>query len=223
MDLAPIPKSSPALTRSRRQPTLAPMANSGAFTPLTARKAAQASILARAKRRAEIIRRCTIIPDPPQDPGPTPPPTAPSTEERYPRMRLAVVRAQIALIDAAIMAEAGLNRPDGQRLNWLAAAQEKLAEQERLLAGRPLPGSRKPPIERGTPTRSRPDVIFTVPADPAGQAEGEGPEGISLPAPTVHTSPPVAPAQARAPLPNETPPCNPGEDPRVRVGGNGGR
>ena len=43
--------------------------------------------------------------------------------------------------------------PDGQRLNWLASAQERLAEQERLLSGRPLPGSMRPsgPGRRGSP------------------------------------------------------------------------
>jgi hypothetical protein len=37
-------------------------------------------------------------------------------------------------------------------LNWLCAAQERLAEQERILAGRPLPGSRKPAPEPRKPS-----------------------------------------------------------------------
>jgi hypothetical protein len=36
---------------------------------------------------------------------------------------------------------------DPQRLDRLASAQSKLSEQERILAGRPLPGSRKPLAE----------------------------------------------------------------------------
>jgi hypothetical protein len=54
------------------------------------------------------------------------------------------VRKQLDSVDRAIEAEATKATPDGQRLNWLAQAQERLAEQERILDNRPLPGSRRP-------------------------------------------------------------------------------
>lgn len=41
-----------------------------------------------------------------------------------------------------------LDMPDAQRLDRLASAWSKLAEQERILDGRPLPGSRKPGVEK---------------------------------------------------------------------------
>jgi hypothetical protein len=37
---------------------------------------------------------------------------------------------------------------DAQQLNWLATAQARLSEQERILSGRPLPGSRRPSPDR---------------------------------------------------------------------------
>ena len=54
------------------------------------------------------------------------------------------MRAQLDLVDRAFEAEATKANPDGQRLNWFAQAQERLSEQERLLSGRPLPGSWRP-------------------------------------------------------------------------------
>lgn len=66
----------------------------------------------------------------------------------YVSRRLARVRAHLGLVDKAFETEATKVTPDGQRLNWLAQAQERLAEQERILDGRPLPGSRRPSAER---------------------------------------------------------------------------
>src|SRR5512135_2504762 len=65
--------------------------------------------------------------------------------EGYPTQRLIRVRDQLDIIDQRITEEASkLKGLDGQVLNWLCAAQERLAEQERILAGRPLPGSMRP-------------------------------------------------------------------------------
>jgi len=57
----------------------------------------------------------------------------------YQEIRLARVRAQLDKLDAWILSE-----KDPQKLDRLASAQAKLAEQERQLAGRPMPGSLKP-------------------------------------------------------------------------------
>jgi hypothetical protein len=60
------------------------------------------------------------------------------------------VRAQLDLVNAALTAQ--LSKPktklDAQAVDRLAAAQMRLAEQERILDGRPLPGSRRPAPDR---------------------------------------------------------------------------
>jgi hypothetical protein len=68
----------------------------------------------------------------------------------YVNARLSRVREQLDLVDKRITEQAKAKTVDGQVLNWLCAAQERLAEQERILAGRPLPGSRRPAADRGS-------------------------------------------------------------------------
>jgi hypothetical protein len=69
----------------------------------------------------------------------------------FPRQRLARVRVQLDRLDEMMMKE-----KDPQRLDRIASAQAKLAEQERILDGRPLPGSRKPAANK--PDRQRPPM-----------------------------------------------------------------
>lgn len=106
---------------------------------------------------------------------PRPPPTAAASpqpaqliaqSEPYLADRLERVRKQLDRLDLAILAEVSRSKPDGQRLNWLAAAQERLAEQERLLAGRPLPGSRRPAPERRRQYATASPQLNPVPARP---------------------------------------------------------
>lgn len=66
--------------------------------------------------------------------------------------RLYRVRAQLDLIDKRIKEQCEKATPDGQTLNWLCSAQARLSEQERMLAGRPVPGSLKPRQDRPTRT-----------------------------------------------------------------------
>ena len=90
----------------------------------------------------------------PKPPAPILPPVPePLPADQFQSRRLARVRAQLDLIDAAITLEAGKHNSDGQRLNWLASAQERLAEQEGWLANRAKPGSLRPtgPGRRGSP------------------------------------------------------------------------
>lgn len=74
------------------------------------------------------------------------------TAERDPAIdygvrRLARVRAQLDALDRAI--ERIIENPrDSKGLKELVDAQTRLAEQERILAGRPLPGSRRPAREK---------------------------------------------------------------------------
>ena len=72
------------------------------------------------------------------------PPVVPSPNQR----RFLVTTATL------ITEQAKAKAVDGQALNWLCSAQERLAEQERILAGRPLPGSRKPAPEPRQPRQS---------------------------------------------------------------------
>jgi len=63
--------------------------------------------------------------------------------------RIARVRKQLEKIDAMISQEL-----DPQKLDRLASAQSRVSEQERILSGRPLPGSRRPIKERTHPSAS---------------------------------------------------------------------
>jgi hypothetical protein len=83
----------------------------------------------------------------------------------YVNARLSRVRVQLDLVDKRIIEQAKAKTVDGQVLNWLCAAQERLAEQERILAGRPLPGSRRPSSERA----DRRPLIQLAPMGIAGQ------------------------------------------------------
>ncbi len=70
-------------------------------------------------------------------------------DEIYRLKRLDRVRRQMAMIDRLIESE---TMPDA--LSKLATASAKLADQERLLAGRPTPGSNKPVAKRAKPEAS---------------------------------------------------------------------
>ena len=59
-----------------------------------------------------------------------------------------------------------LSERDPQKLDRLASAQARLSEQERVLSGRPLPGSLKPGGRRARQPLSV-DQVFTFPTDPA--------------------------------------------------------
>lgn len=134
------------------------------FTPETARIAAAKSLLptsARFKARrnnAELSQ--TIAPA-----------NAEPVTDTYTQNRLHRVRLQLSLIDRRIEEQAEKAKPDGQTLNWLAAAQARLSEQERQLSNRSLP----PTIRaNGSQRRQRgsQDVGqgFRAPDDPPIQA-----------------------------------------------------
>jgi hypothetical protein len=59
--------------------------------------------------------------------------------DSYVSARLSRVRLQLDRVDEMMMTE-----KDPQKLDRLASAQARLAEQERIMSGRPLPGSRRP-------------------------------------------------------------------------------
>ncbi len=73
----------------------------------------------------------------------------------YAEQRLMRVRAQLDRLDKMLMEES-----DPQKLDRLAAASMRLSEQERILAGRPMPGSLRPKPER--------EVRRHIPVEPLG-------------------------------------------------------
>ena len=107
------------------------------FNSATAREMAAKSHAARLQRRTSGTQAAETFTQTPQG-GPH------DAVGAYVFRRLGRVRAQLDLVDKAFEAEATKATPDGQRLNWFAQAQERLSEQERLLSGRPLPGSWRP-------------------------------------------------------------------------------
>jgi hypothetical protein len=79
-----------------------------------------------------------------------PPPEEIKCDE-YIVKRVMRVRAQLDRIDRMMMEE-----DNPQAIDRLAAAMARLSEQERILAGRPLPGSHRPSKPRSTKAGSEP-------------------------------------------------------------------
>jgi hypothetical protein len=81
----------------------------------------------------------------------------------YVSLRLTRVRKQLDKVDGMMMKE-----KDPQKLDRLASAQTRLAEQERIMSGRPLPGSRRPGKEK---PRREPQEFVPVDALPSPARE----------------------------------------------------
>lgn len=143
-------------------------------------------------------------------------------------LRLARVRKQLDLLDKRILAmledrKTPEGKPlepfDGQQLNWLCTAQERVAEQERILSGKPNPGTLRPRAPREP--RERPGRVMPLgPVTPACGASTPTGCGVSLvskppaatpiprPAPTVGPVPiEVALRHRPAPVPTPPPPA----------------
>lgn len=121
---------------------------------------------------------------------------APSPPD-YATLRKSCVRAQLARLDAMLLTET-----DPQRLDRLAAAQQRLSEQERILDGRPLPGQRRPGRERV------PAMTWTV--EPITEAPAPAPITLPQVAPITEAAPgtytPPAPI-VLAPITQDLPPA----------------
>ncbi len=142
----------------------------------------------------------------------------------YVSRRLARVRAQLDMVDKAFETEATKATPDGQRLNWLAQAQERLAEQERVLDNRPLPGSRRPGKADVRPMPPRAWLARPVPVLAKDRPLDSLPVEPPTPAPTITPTPPPAPSvepvpievalrHRPGPLPTPATPAPPGQKP----------
>lgn len=108
------------------------------ITTANAREMAAKSHAARRQRLASVTPAAETIPQTPQL-------NVLQAADPYVNARLARVRLQLARLDDLLDSES-----DPQKIDRLASASARLAEQERQLANRPLPGSRKPAAERPT-------------------------------------------------------------------------
>lgn len=129
------------------------------ITPANAREMAAKSLLAR-KQRSLAPTPTTPIPLEPIAPA----------DNNYNQRRLTRVRQQLAMVDQSIEAVMSRKVVNGQNLNWLCSAQERLSEQERTLAGRPLPGSMRPspaPTRRQSQAYTAPMIEDDVAPQPA--------------------------------------------------------
>lgn len=107
-----------------------------------------------AKKAELAAARLAIPPEPPRAAEPEPAPR----DDEFSARKLARVREQIERLDAML-----LEATEPQAVDRLASALSRLYEIERLLAGRPLPGSLKPPSVRAR-APSGPAPTYSVPA-----------------------------------------------------------
>lgn len=107
------------------------------FNAESSRKAAQLAVAAR-REKAERIRN-----EPPQPPTPSAETVKPQPIDDFTTRRLTRVRDQLERLDKMAAEE-----DDPKRIKELADATTRLSEQERILDGRPMPGSRRPPTDK---------------------------------------------------------------------------
>lgn len=142
------------------------------FTAANASAMAAKSAEARRQAKAAAITAALL-------PPPAPLPIAPhDANPGHASVRLARVRSQLDLIDKLITNECKADMPDAQKLDRLASAQMRLSEQERILADRPLPGSRRP---TSTTPKSQHQVTYAPLPTPSPSPADDGPApGTSL-------------------------------------------
>jgi hypothetical protein len=107
------------------------------FNAESSRKAAQLAVAAR-REKAERIRN-----EPPKPPTPSVETVKPESIDDFTTRRLTRVREQLERLDRMAAEE-----DDPKRIKELADATTRLSEQERILDGRPMPGSRRPPTDK---------------------------------------------------------------------------
>jgi hypothetical protein len=133
------------------------------FTTANAREMAARSHAARLKRTTQREAAREVAPGLPL----TNP--QPNDDALFIAKRLARVRKQLDRIDGMIEKET-----DPMKLDRLASAQARLSEQERILAGRPMPGSLRPkkPPEQARPywEVSRVEPLATAAVHPLAPA-----------------------------------------------------
>lgn len=94
---------------------------------------------------------------------------APVVPDDYIATKLVRVRQHLARMDDLLESER-----DPHAIDRLASAMSKLSEIERILAGRPLPGSRKPSAEpRRRVASTEPVIVDMVQAAPVSSVKSE--------------------------------------------------
>src|SRR5882762_4551137 len=91
----------------------------------------------------------------------------------YVSLRLVRVRKQLDLLDRRIAELSAADVPDGRAINWLVTAQARLCEQERQLADRLLPGSKRRAPEKSTQGRSASLLLGSASESVQGHVEQE--------------------------------------------------
>ena len=126
------------------------------ITPQLAKEYQSRSVLAR-KANAQARALASVM-------DPQPEPVIADSIPDYATRRLARVRVMLDQLDEEL--ERLSRRPhDSKRFKELTEAQAKLADQERILSGRPLPGSRRPKPEREP--KAQPTVLEPqIPTEP---------------------------------------------------------
>ena len=123
------------------------MKNLKLFTVETARPAGLRSVIVRRERKAAVIKQMQEAREMMAFAGKAIVAVAAKPDDFVDR-RLVRVRRQLQRLDRQLDDALEAEPLDGRLLNDLAAAQSRLADQEQRLAGRPLPGSRRPGKER---------------------------------------------------------------------------
>ena len=137
------------------------------ITVETARKFAAKSAIVRAERKRELLQAEKTLKAIVYQPSFAP---RLASHDEYVSQTLTRVRTQLEKVYELFRDET-----DPAKLDRLASAQARLAEQERQLAGRPLPGSLKPSSK---PNRSRASQ-FSQPVEP-DEPDSSGPAGGNL-------------------------------------------
>lgn len=139
------------------------------FTPAVAREMAAKALASKLRNKA-----MRLLNPPSQLPSPALVAlvTALSPDDAYRLSRLACVRAHLDRLDKMLQTE-----KDPRDLDRLASATARLSEQERLLAGRPLPGAHRPDLQQVAKGKSavKVSVSPTVPVPYIGESHPEPP------------------------------------------------
>jgi hypothetical protein len=157
------------------------------FTRANARQMADKGREARRQREAQLRQTVeTLVANP---------------EVAYQAKRLARVRVQLDRLDDELQR---CSFADSKRVKELTDAQLRLSEQERVLSGRPLPGSRRPREDRARVSAGWIELQPALPVGPVGPAppvaparpigsEYDDPPGLVRDAEGKPVAPPSAP------------------------------
>ena len=157
---------------------------------------------AAARKQASLARLAEPTPKPTAPVAkPTAEPIADSCVNEFTKRKLARIRGQIDRVEGLLDAAC-----EPQAVDRFANALTRLYDLERVLAGRPLPGSKRPAPERATKAREAGAWLALTDPAPLAQAETPAP---ARPLGWEYDVPTAAPAPGQVmpgPAPDPTPP-----------------